>query len=99
MMQASDWSKNDFARRLKRARSLKGLTQCDLADQLNTRQDSISRAEGRVVPREPLRSNMAAFVCEVESEKVDSNSELVQLVASSPELRALIQRIVIELDA
>ena len=98
-MQASDWHSYEFPKRLARARRLQGATQQALAHQLKSRQDAVSRAENGVKPREPLRSQLVAYVLEVEALEGDPIEEMVKSIASSPELRALIRRIVAQINA
>jgi len=98
-MHASDWSEYDLPARLRSARRRAGLSQQELAKQMGTRQDSISRAESTVVPREPLRSKLAAFVNRSEAKVGNLTNDVVESIARSPELKALIERIASQVNA
>lgn len=96
-MHANEWQEGNFPKRLKWARQHSGLTQTELADQLGTRQFTVSRIESGRKPREPLLSRVIAFIGKAERSSPGVQDELVSAIARSDELRAFIARIAAEL--
>lgn len=51
------------------------------------------------MPREPLRSKLAAFVSRSEAKVGNLTNDVVESIARSPELKALIERIASHVNA
>ena len=81
--------------RLRRARQQAQLGQTELADRLKSDQSTISRIERGQKPRGAFEQRILAFIQEKEAER--DSSRVVESVAKSAELKALIARIIAEL--
>lgn len=98
-MQASEWIDGDYGGRLRRARQRIGLSQAKLAQKIGADQSKISRAETGVVPHEPVRTSLADFVNSAVPEDEASADAIAEKLSRSPELKALIRRIMDERNA
>lgn len=85
--------------RLKRARLGAGLGQVDLAKRLGSDQSTISRIENGQIPRQSLMSAAEKFVRQIERRPKIVDTRLLQTLANSEELRALVTRIATEINA
>lgn len=85
-----------MGRRLRRARQRAGLGQAELAEALETDQSTISRIERGAIPRQALLEKATQFTVANERGSDDRISDILDTVAQSEELRALIARVLAE---
>lgn len=95
-MHASDRAEKNLSKRLKQARQRAGMNQADLAVRLQTTQSTVSRIEQGAVPRRFLADAIESFIKEREVAAISNLDEIIEAVARSDELEALVRRIIAE---
>ncbi|HAY05113.1 MAG TPA: transcriptional regulator [Hyphomonas sp.] len=95
-MHASDRTDKNLGKRLRRARQQAGMSQADLAGRLRTTQSTVSRIEKGAEPRRNLTDEIESFIREREVGSIANFDEIIEAVAGSDELAALVRRIIAE---
>ncbi len=95
-MQLDDESTIDFGKTLKRVRQRAGLDQGTLASQVGTDQSTLSRIERGQKPRKSLQNNLLNFIESQNTKEPAKVTQLMEVIADSKELRALVIRIIKE---
>lgn len=87
--------KNDpfLGAQLKAVRTEAGLSQEDLSQEVGIHQSTLSRIENGQKPRQKAFDAIVSFLDRREQEQPDEMEAVLEMVRSSPELRALVKRI------